>query len=116
MKIKKILFLTIIIASVLISNNLIHSIYTLWQKKDLMVQAQHELEEEKQKNRELKKQLSLVTDDSFVEQEARDKLFLAKPGEGVVVIPTGVLSASASVTLKPVETKPNWQQWWETFF
>ena len=116
MQIKKILFLIIIIVSVLISNNLIHSIYTLWQKKDLMVQAQQDLEEEKQKNKELKKQLSLVTDDSFVEQEARDKLFLAKPGEGVVVIPTGVLSASTSVTLKPVETKPNWQRWWETFF
>lgn len=116
MPIKKIVFFVILIASVIIINNLVQSIYTLWQKKNLVVKAQLELEKEKKENQELKEKLAQVKQPQFIEKEARNKLFLAKPGEGVIVIPTGAIKPSPSIQQKPKDTRPNWQKWWETFF
>lgn len=115
MPIKKILFFTIIIASVFIINNLVHSIYTLWQKQQLVDNARRELDREKEENHELKRQLSLARDPKFIEEEARNKLFLTKPGEGVIVIPTEAIKASPSGKEKP-DTRQNWEKWRDIFF
>jgi cell division protein FtsB len=116
MKIKKIVFFTIVVASLFIINSLVHSIYSLWQKQSLVVDAQQNLETEKKKNQKLKEELSIVNNKQFIEEEARDKLFLAKPGEKVIVMPSVALQASPSVSLTPVDTRSNWKRWWELFF
>jgi cell division protein FtsL len=113
---KKIFFFIIIILLVLTINNLIHSIYSTWQKQDLIVKAQKDLEKAQEENQKLKQSLAQVKKPEFVETEARDKLFLAKPGEGIVVIPTTGLVPSPSVPPPPKDLRPNWQRWWETFF
>ncbi len=114
MPIKKILFFTIIIASVFIINNLVHSIYTLWQKQQLVDNARRELIREKEENQELKRRLSMARDPLFIEEEARNKLFLTKPGEGVIVIPTEAIKASSGAIIKP-DTRQNWEKWRDTF-
>jgi hypothetical protein len=81
-----------------------------------MSQAQSELEKEKKENQTLKKKLAESKKTQFVEEEARNKLFLAKPGEGVLVIPSQYLHASSSGVKKIADTRPNWQKWWDTFF
>lgn len=116
MQIKKIVFFSIIIISFFVINNFIRSIYNLWQKNDLVVRAEQDLEREKKENNELKKKLANVKQPEFIEEEARNKLFLAKPGEGIVVLPTDVLSTTSSKTKEKADTRPNWQKWWETFF
>ncbi len=116
MSLKKVVFFAVIIISLFVINSFIHSIYNLWQKNDLLVRAQQDLENEKKENQELKKKLTEVKKPGFVEEEARNKLFLAKPGEGIVIIPTDVLSSTSSKTKKTVDTRPNWQKWWELFF
>ena len=116
MPIKKIVFFAIIIASVFIINNLVHSIYTLWQKQHLVDSARKELEREKEENQELKRRLSLAKDPNFIEEEARNRLFLTKPGEGVIVIPTDAFDASAAAKLPPPDTRANWEKWRDTFF
>jgi cell division protein FtsB len=116
MGIKKIVFLVVVISSLFIINSLVRSIYSLWQKQHLVVSAREELAEEKRTNQKLKKDLSLVTKPEFIEEEARDKLFLAKPGEKVVVMPSVAPEASPSVSITPVDTRPYWRQWWEMFF
>jgi cell division protein FtsB len=116
MSVKKIVFLGVVIASIFVINSLVHSIYNLWQKNDLVVKTKQDLEKEKKENQTLKKKLGQVTRPQFVEEEARNKLFLAKPGEGIIMIPTDYQHASPSAAPKPPDTRPNWQQWWETFF
>lgn len=116
MSLKKIVFFTTIIISIFVINSFLHSIYNLWQKNDLLVRAKQDLESEKKENQELKKKLTEVKRPGFVEEEARNKLFLAKPGEGIVMIPTNVLSTESSNRKKTVDTRPNWQKWWELFF
>ncbi len=115
---KKIIFFGVIIVSLFIINNMIHSIYSMWQKQDLLTKAQKELEREKNTNLKLKQQLVYIKTPQFVEEEARNKLFLVKPGEQVIVIPSGYIkeNASESSTLSSKEEKSNWEKWWELFF
>ncbi len=113
---KKITFFTIIIVLLLTINDLAHSIYSTWQKQDLIVKAQKNLEQEQKENRKLKKAIVQVNRPQFVETEARNKLFLAKPGEGIVVIPADKLVASPSASPAPLDNRQNWQKWWDVFF
>lgn len=116
MKLRQVIFISIIIASFFIINNLVHSIYTLWQKRDLVVDAQVEAERQKEKEQELKKKLGMVERPDFIEQEARNKLFLAKPGERIVVLSQKDLEASNSGKKKITDTRPNWKKWRDLFF
>ena len=115
MSLKKIVFFAIIIVSFFIINGLIHSIYSLWQKNSLLVRAKQDLDKEQNENKALKKKLTIVQKPQFVEEEARNKLFLAKPGEGVIMMPSNVSRASTSGK-KQQDTRPNWQKWWDIFF
>lgn len=114
MPIKKIVFFVILLASLFTINNLVHSIYTLWHKETLIEKAKIELEKEKKENQTLKQKLTVVRKPQFVEEEARNKLFLAKPGEGILVLPTTHASPSAAPT--PQDIRPNWKKWWDKFF
>lgn len=117
MPLKKIVFFVFIVFSLFIINDLTHSIYNLWQKHDLVDRARRTLNTEKKKNDELKERLKDVAQPQFVEKEARNKLFLVKPGEGIVVAgPTIYMQASGSSAEKPMDRQPNWKQWWEAFF
>ena len=113
---KKITFFTIIVILLLIINDLIHSIYSIWQKQDLVIQAQKNLSAEKNENRELKKEIAQVNQPQFIETQARDKLLLAKPGESVVIMPREELGASTEAIPKQVDMRPNWKKWWDIFF
>jgi cell division protein FtsB len=117
MSLKKIVFFVFIVFSLFIINDLSHSIYNLWQKNDLIDRARRTLNTEKKTNDELKSRLKEVGQPQFVEKEARNKLFLVKPGEGVVVVePTVYMQASPSSMIKSMERESNWKQWWEMFF
>lgn len=81
-----------------------------------MAQTQKDLETEKKKNSKLKKQLSYVRSLQFIETEARNKLFLTKPGESEIVIPHNLLQASSSAQAVLGREKNNWEKWIELFF
>lgn len=112
---KKIAFFVILFLLLMTINDLIHSLYTIWQKQDLIIQAQKNLVREKQENQRLKKEIAQVNQPQFIEAEARDKLLLAKPGEGVVILPPNTLPQS-SPSHPSITTKPNWLQWWDFFY
>ncbi len=111
---KKILFIIAVVASVFIINSLVRSIYDLLGKQDLITKAQNELVREKRQNRDLRSKLSKAQSSQFVEEEARNKLLLIKPGEQQVIIPQDLLSSSDSAKKK--DTRPNFRKWWDLFF
>lgn len=113
---KRTLFLLATGILIIMGYNLSISIYTLWQKRDVIVNAQKELEEQKRENKELKKQYEEAKKPQFIEQEARDKLLLVKPGESEVVLPPISPQASGSGKANPSESVPNWKKWWNLFF
>ena len=57
---KKVVFILILIISLLIINNLVRSIYSLWNKQALLVNAKSQLEDEKKKHAQLQQQLAQV--------------------------------------------------------
>lgn len=113
---KRISSIVIVIICVFIINNLIHSIYTLWQKQDVLVAAQQDLQKAKQKNSGLKQQITQVKSPNFIEEQARDKLLLVKPGEDVVVVPPELIVGDKPLPVRHAPVKANWQQWWDLFF
>lgn len=116
MPFKKITFFIIILASIFVINSLIHSIFSLWQKNNLIEVAKQDLTKQEKENKELKKKLTAVTKPEFVEGEARNKLFMSKTGEGVIVMPKDYESQLSATKKKKVDTRPNWQQWLDLFF
>lgn len=116
MSFKKIAFFAILLVALLTINNLAHSIYTIWQKQDLITKAQKNLDGEKNENDKLKQNITKVIQPQFIESQARDNLYLAKPNEEIVVIPTGTIFAKSSNPSSQQDTRQNWQKWWDFFF
>jgi cell division protein FtsB len=113
---KKIAFFTIVIILLFTINNLAHSIYSIWQKQDLIIQAQKNLTAEKKENENLKKEIAQVKKPQFIETQARDQLLLAKPGEDVVLLPKAQHTTGTSSSQKVADLRQNWQKWWSIFF
>ena len=109
---KKVLSILTLILCVVIINNLVTSIYSLWKKQDLFVQARITLGKEKKENEILKKQLSEVKKTEYIETQARNKLFMAKPNESEILIPQEQKAANAKKRIK-IQT---WQKWVTLFF
>ncbi len=97
--------------------NMVRSIYSLWQKSDLLAQRENELIKQKQEHAKLVEQQRKVESEGFIEAEARNKLFLQKPGESRVVVDKRLIELLSGVkTEVKKDTRPNWQKWWELFF
>lgn len=84
---KKIVVAIILIISLVIINNLVRSIFNLWQKQELVGKTEQELRREQVLNDNLKQQFSQVIKQDYIEKEARNKLFMVQPGEEVVFLP-----------------------------
>ncbi len=102
----------VIIISLITIQNLVRSIYNLWNKQDLVVKAKKDLDREKQENQQLKTELSYVKSQEFIEEEARNKLFMVKPGESGVIVPQDLIKKKE--VKKEIELS-NWQQWINLF-
>lgn len=110
---KKAASIIVIIASILIIQNLASSILNLWQKRDVVTSARTVLEKERAENQKLKSQLAEAEKSSFIEQEARNKLFLSKPGESQIILP----QASNSGSMQSADEKrSNLELWIDLFF
>jgi cell division protein FtsB len=111
---RKILFVIIVAILLLIIHGLTRSICDIWQKKDVVSQAQRELNLQKQENQRLKSALSYSQTEEFIEAEARNKLFMAKKGEQKVLISKE--SGDSSKDLSNNANDSNWKKWWNLFF
>ncbi len=110
---KRISYLVVVFGLVIVNYGLIRSIIDTWNKQSIVKDAKAKLEIEKQESLSLKKQFSYVQSNAFIENEARDKLFLVRPGESEVLIPKDLLSSSDSkVSSLP---SPTWKQWLNLF-
>lgn len=110
--IKKVLFISSVVVCLIIIQNLVRNIYDLWNKQDLVIEAQTDLRKEKEENQKLKAKLLYVTSQEFIEKEARNKLLLVKSGESEIIVPKDLILKRA---IKKEEILPNWKQWINLF-
>jgi cell division protein FtsB len=114
MSVKKALFIVVLIVLGFVINNLAQSIYGTWQKKNLVMKTKEGLEREKKENADLKQKLVDVNRPGFIEEEARNKLLLTKPGEEMVVMQT--IAPEKTLRSSRDGVAPNWKKWIELFF
>lgn len=112
---KRIIFLTVIVILFFVIVHLMTSIYTLWHKKDLLTNAKEQLQQEKLENVQLHQELVKVNSPQFLNEQARDRLLLVKPGQSEVLIDPTLLKATSSAQ-KTETRKPYWQQWFDLLF
>ncbi|MDE2588833.1 MAG: septum formation initiator family protein [Patescibacteria group bacterium] len=113
---KRIIFFTLIAIAILSMVHSVQSVYSLWQKRDIILQTQKEVQKEQTENSKLKQQLQVISQSAFVEEQARDKLFMVKSGEKMVFIPTDEMSTRSGRQFAVEQTLSSWQQWWNLFF
>jgi cell division protein FtsB len=111
---KKAIYIGAVIVLLLMINGLLHSIYDIWHKQDLLTSAQKQLDREKLENQKLKGELSYAQTPQFIEEQAHNKLFLVKPGEQEVLISQTLKNQNQPQ--KKVQNVPNWQKWLQLFF
>lgn len=109
---KKVLYVLIIMVSLYIVNSLVRSIYGLWQKRDLIVIAKEELRKEQNEEKKYKDELARVKRVDFIEEEARNKLFMGRPGEQIILIDKNAKFKIAPVVTPP---QPHWKEWLNFF-
>ncbi len=114
-QIKKIIFFIIIFYCTLSIVRSASAIITLWKKQEVLVRAQKELSLAQKQHDYLTRQLTIVEDSSFVEKEARNKLFMAKPGENTVIIPSGLIASKQKQKASTLTSQSNWEQWFSLF-
>ena len=108
---RRIVFIISAIVLLVLINNLARSIYDLLKKQDIITSAESDLASEKIENERLKRELAKIDNKDFIEKEARDKLFLVKPGEAEVILP----GTDSKTSEKPKEDLPNFRRWLKIF-
>lgn len=109
------LFLVILVVG-LILLGLGKQIATALQAAKRLDVAADQVDKLQQENRQLKDKLAEAEKYNFIEQIARDKLNMAKPGETIVVIPENAVNQVLGAKKVVEEVKlPNWQGWLKLF-
>jgi len=115
--IKKIVTGLLVILALTAIFNLSKQISSAIQAGGRLDQSADELSALQQQNRKLKDQLTQASKYDFIEQIARNKLNMGKPGETVVVIPQSSIDNILGMEKKVIPVKlPNWQGWLNLIF
>lgn len=116
---KRILVILVLIIGAYLVISLSRQLFSLWQAGGRIEKIRKRVEEAREENERLKRKLSFVQSEEFLEREARNKLNLAKPEETIVVVPQEVIKMEVERAQKEKERRveiPNWRRWYKAFF
>lgn len=108
---KKVSIGAILILLLLLIKNITTSIISTQQRSQILSELEVTLQAKKEEEALLSQKLSIAKTDKFVEDEARSKLGLVKPGEKIVV-DEKIMPIKEKIM--PVEP-PNWKKWLSLF-
>ena len=100
----------------ILSLNVIGQILSTLKSGERMDQATEKLHKLEVENRNLKNKLENVKSNDFIEEEARNKLGLAKEGEIIVIIPDETIDLILGKKKAEIVRLPNYLGWWRVFF
>ena len=109
---KLLLIIPVLVLLVIIKNNISGIVRTL-EDENTAENLKEKLVNEQKKNQFLKEHLFYVKTNQFVEEEAREKLSMSRPGEYVVIAPTAGPLSQEKIE---IDTRPNWRRWLDLFF
>lgn len=112
---KRLLTGLVLIVGVLLIYGLSRNILRLLQAEKKVGQAQEELKRLELEQEELVQKKEYFESEEFIEQQARNKLNMAKEGEAVVILPPEggrILDRGGE---KDLAERSNWQSWLQVF-
>lgn len=95
--------------------NLSRNIFRLLQTTNQLKEAEQKVSQLEKETETLAKKKEFYQSSSFVEEEARNKLNMAKEGETVVVLPPNLKEIVGEKENQAQEPLPNWRQWLNLF-
>ena len=113
---KKVIQVAIIIIGLSLIVNLTKDIFRLLKAGEQVKFAERKLEEAKLEKEEILKKKEYYASEEFIEEAARDKLNMARPGETIVVLPQNLAEVIGRKEKETFPKLPNWQKWWKLFF
>jgi len=109
--------LLIIIIGLGLIVNLSRDIIRLVESLNQVKRVEEQTREIETKRQALLNKKDYYQTEEFIEEEARNKLNMTKPGETIVILPENLKAAlGQEETSQQNEESPNWKQWWELFF
>lgn len=118
MKLRLGLRFIVVILAVLFIVGLGRNLLRLWRAGDRLGQAEEKAKQLRAENLRLKEEQQFLGSQLFFEQQIRDKLNMAKPGEAVVLLPP-VASLRPNRVDQLTEENPElpvWRQWLGLFW
>lgn len=115
MRQNRLIKIIIIIVGIGLIISLSRNIFRLLKAGDQVRLVQQRLEELEREHQELLEKKEYYQSEEFIEQEARNRLNLGKPGETVVILPPNV-GETGEITSSSTPELPNWQKWLKLFF
>lgn len=109
---KRYFALIIIVLSFFLTFNLSRGVWDAYRNKNKLEQSQKTLEQVKEENALLKKDLEYKQSQFFIEKEAREKLNLSKQNEVVAILPE---LSNFDKTPKKEILISNWERWYRLF-
>lgn len=116
MRRKKILSLIILFLGLYLIANLIGNAWRLFSAGGRVDQVRFETEALEVEVETLKTQRDFFASQEFVEQQARNELGLARPGETVVILPDTLPPVYDFAEEEKKAEVPVWRQWLQLFF
>ena len=113
---KKVSIVIGILIILILSLNIIGQIINTLKSGERIDQATEKLHKMEVENRNLKNKLENVKSNDFIEEEARNKLGLAKEGEIIVIIPDETIDLILGKKKAEIVRLPNYLGWWKLFF
>lgn len=110
---KTIFSIVIVLILLVIIRNIVSSILQTQANSTIVDDLKTQYTNEQKRGEFLKQRLYYVQTNDFIENQAREKLGMALPGEHIVLAPPATTSALPTVTR---ESQANWEKWWQLFF
>ena len=111
---RNLLLLAAVIVSFLLGSSSIRRIQTFRTTSQQVAEAEVRLEKLREENAKLKAELEYKKSKGFAEAEIRNKLGLAREGEGVVLLPNQ--AGDQQLATSNQQPEPNWQKRVNLFF
>lgn len=113
---KKAIQIAIIIIGISLIVNLTRDILRLLKVGERIKMTENKLEEAREEERLLLEKEEYYASEEFIEETARNKLNMARPGETIVVLPPNLAEVVGRKEKESVQELPNWEKWWQLFF
>ena len=108
MRITKLRFYIITFVCLFIIINTVRSLGDLYKAQGRLVETKRELAEAQANQKKLLAQKNWVESDKFVEEQARNKLGMGRPGETVIILPESLQQSTGRAA---VTEEANWKKW-----